>query len=98
VVVLAHGLGSRLALAQAVLLISALALSSAVPAAPGNLGVVQYVAVTVLATFGVARPEALGFGVILQALTTVTLSFWGLTGLWFLSARNPSSARVAVGA
>jgi uncharacterized protein (TIRG00374 family) len=87
VIVLAHGFGLRLALSQAVLLISALGLSSALPAAPGNLGVVQYVVVTVLASFGVARPEALGLGVILQLINIVTLSSWGLAGLWFLSAR-----------
>jgi len=88
VVVLAHGFGIALALPQAVLLISALALSSAVPAAPGNLGVIQYVAVTVLGSFGVARLNALGLGLVLQALTIATVSLWGLGGLWFLSARR----------
>lgn len=93
VIVLAHGFGLKLALSQSVLLITAMALSSAVPAAPGNLGVLQYVIVTVLATFGVARTEALGLGLILQAINTVTLSFWGLAGLWFLSARGASLER-----
>ena len=55
IVVIGNGLGHVLSPFTAVLLISALALASAIPAAPGNLGVYQLVVISVLGTAGIAR-------------------------------------------
>jgi glycosyltransferase 2 family protein len=93
-VILARGLGVALSPALAILLLTAVALSSALPAAPGNIGVYQVVAVSVLAPFGVARPQALGLAILLQVLILTNLLIWGLGSLWFLSATRPQAAGV----
>jgi uncharacterized protein (TIRG00374 family) len=48
IMVLAHGMGIALSPTDAALVLTSIALASVVPAAPGNLGVLQYVAVNVL--------------------------------------------------
>jgi uncharacterized protein (TIRG00374 family) len=88
ILVLAHGMGIALSPTQAALVLTSIALASVVPAAPGNLGVLQYVAVSVLVPLGAARAQALSLALILQVLTTTTLSVWGAGSLWFLSART----------
>lgn len=82
-VVLARGLGFAMSPAVAVLLLTAVALSSALPAAPGNVGVYQMVAVSILAPFSVSRPQALALAILLQALIVGNLLMWGMGGLWF---------------
>lgn len=82
--VLASAAGLTLAPAVIALLMTSLALSSAIPAAPGNAGVYQIVAVTVLAPFGAGRAPALLFAVTWQALILINLLVWGLGSLWFL--------------
>jgi glycosyltransferase 2 family protein len=88
IVVIGSGLGVSLSPFTAALLISALALSSAIPAAPGNLGVYQLVAISVLGTAGIAREPALSLALIMQAMTLFTLAAWGLPSFWLLSARS----------
>jgi uncharacterized protein (TIRG00374 family) len=88
VVVLARGLSMPLSPATAVLVLTAIALSSVVPGAPGNLGVYQMAAVAVLTPFGVVRSRGLAFALILQILGAVTLILWGLGSAWYLSARS----------
>jgi uncharacterized membrane protein YbhN (UPF0104 family) len=73
---------------EAALALTSIALAGVVPAAPGNLGVLQYVAVSVLVPLGAARAQALSLALILQVLSTTTLSLWGAGSLWFLSART----------
>jgi hypothetical protein len=85
VVVIGNGLGHALSPFTAVLLISALALASAIPAAPGNLGVYQLVVISVLGTAGIAREPALSLALIMQAMNLVTLVAWGLPSFWSLS-------------
>ncbi len=80
--------GSTVPPAVVALLLMSLALSSAIPAAPGNAGVFQVVAVTVLAPFGVGRSAALFFSLIWQALIVINLLLWGLGSLWFLTSRK----------
>jgi len=87
-VILARGLSVTLTPAIAALLLTAVALSSALPAAPGNIGVYQMVAVSVLVPFGVARPQALGLAILLQALILANLLIWGLASLWFLAGKG----------
>jgi glycosyltransferase 2 family protein len=85
VVVIGTGLGHALSPFTAVLLISALALASAIPAAPGNLGVYQLVVISVLGTAGIAREPALSLALIMQAMMLVMLLAWGLPSFWALS-------------
>lgn len=78
----ATGLGLDLSIEQAVLLIVALALSSALPSTPGFLGIFQYVAVTVLEPFGFSPGEALALIVVYQAVIYGTVTFWGGIAIW----------------
>ena len=68
----------------ALLLIVALALSSVAPSTPGYVGVYQFVAVSVLAPFAVARTEALALVLLFQAVIYAAVTPWGLIGLWRL--------------
>jgi len=77
-------LSQTLNLGQALILLSALGLSSAIPSTPGYVGVYQFVAVTVLVPFGFSRVEALGYILISQVLGYLLFGFWGLLGLWQL--------------
>jgi uncharacterized membrane protein YbhN (UPF0104 family) len=67
---------------QALILLAALGLSSAIPSTPGYVGVYQFVAVTVLVPFGFSRAAALAYILISQVLNYTLVSFWGLLGLW----------------
>jgi hypothetical protein len=89
VVVIGSGLGAQFSPFTAVLLICALALASAIPAAPGNLGVYQLVVISVLATAGIAREPALSLALLMQALNLVTLAAWGLPSFWRLTNPPP---------
>jgi len=62
----------------AVLLLTGLALGSSLPSTPGYVGIYQFVAVTVLPPFGIAKDEALAFIVVSQAVGyLVVLAFGG---------------------
>lgn len=69
-------------LGQALVLLAALGLSSAVPSTPGYIGVYQFVAITVLMPDGFSRGEALAYILIAQVFGYAVVSFWGLLGLW----------------
>jgi len=96
---LADGLGTvigvriisqSLQLRQALVLLAALGLSSAVPSTPGYIGVYQFVAVTVLMPYGFSRGEALAYILIAQVLNYLVVTFWGLLGLWRLNLSRGS--------
>ena len=80
-------LGLDLRFAVVLLLLTGLGLSSALPSTPGYVGIYQFVAVTVLAPFGVGRDEALAFIVVFQALSYVMVVLYGLPGLYVLEGR-----------
>ena len=88
-------ISQTLSLSQAMILLAALGLSSAVPSTPGYVGVYQYVAVTVLMPFGFSRPEALAYILIGQVLNYMVVSFWGLLGLWRINAHSDSAGTPA---
>ncbi len=69
-------------LGQALILLAALGLSSAIPSTPGYVGVYQFVAVTILVPFGFLRSEALAYILISQVVGYLQYGFWGLLGLW----------------
>jgi uncharacterized protein (TIRG00374 family) len=83
---LASGFGVELSPGTTLPVMTALALSSAIPVAPGNLGVYQMVGVAVLAPFGVARARALALGLTLQLLIVANLLVWGLGSVVYLSS------------
>jgi uncharacterized protein (TIRG00374 family) len=78
-------ISQTLDLSQALILISALGLSSAIPSTPGYIGVYQFVAVFVLVPFGFTKAEALAYILISQILGYIVVMAWGLLGLWRLN-------------
>ena len=80
---------------QALILLAALGLSSAIPSTPGYVGVYQFVAVTVLVPFGFSRADALAYILISQILNYLVVSFWGLLGLWQINkSKKLSGSRI----
>jgi uncharacterized protein (TIRG00374 family) len=70
---------------QAMVLLAALGLASAVPSTPGYVGVYQFVAVTVLIPFGFSRDQALVQVIGLQGVVYGVEIVLGALSLWFLS-------------
>jgi uncharacterized protein (TIRG00374 family) len=81
-VILARALSLDIGFAVALLMLTGIGLSSALPSTPGNVGVFQFVTVSVLVPFGVARSDALAYALIGQALNYLVVAFWGLIALW----------------
>ena len=67
-------------LAQGLILLSALGLSSAIPSTPGYVGVFQFVAVSVLVPFGFSQSEAVAYILISQMVNYLVVTFWGVIG------------------
>jgi uncharacterized protein (TIRG00374 family) len=72
----------ELNLNQSLLLLVGLGLSSAIPSAPGYVGVYQFVTVTILAIFGYPQSQALAFILVSQAIGMLLTLGWGLLGMW----------------
>ncbi|HMQ31707.1 MAG TPA: lysylphosphatidylglycerol synthase transmembrane domain-containing protein [Chloroflexaceae bacterium] len=66
---------------QALVLLAALGLASAAPSTPGYLGIFQFVAVSILAPFGLAQSAALAFILAFQAISYLVVIVWGVLGL-----------------
>jgi glycosyltransferase 2 family protein len=78
----ARSLGLNISLRVAVLLLTGLALSSALPSTPGYIGIYQAVAVAILPLFGIDRDRAVAYIVLVQALGYVMLLAVGLPALY----------------
>jgi uncharacterized membrane protein YbhN (UPF0104 family) len=83
----ARGVGVGLAPTEAVLFMSAVALSLAIPAAPASLGTYEFVGVTVLTTLGYGSAQALATMVLLRAVSTFPSILLGLVSTWLLHLR-----------
>jgi uncharacterized protein (TIRG00374 family) len=81
-------IGQSLNLGQALIFISALGLSSAIPSTPGYVGVYQFVAIIVLVPFGFTKPDALAYILISQVLGYLVITLWGLIGLLRIKAAS----------
>ena len=85
---------------QALLLLVAIGLSSAVPSTPGYVGIYQFVAVSLLPLYGTTRSQALTFILAMQALNTLIILVWGFIGFWRLNMgkekANPDPERPLV--
>ena len=81
-VFLASILHVRLLFTQAIVLLASLGLSSALPSTPGYVGIFQFVTVTVLEPFSIARESALTLILVNQILGYLLVAFLGGIGLW----------------
>ncbi len=79
-------LGLTISMPIAFLLITGLGLGSALPATPGYVGIYQFVAVSVLTPFGVAKSDAIAYSFLSQAMQYAFTGCWGL--LAFSRQRN----------
>ena len=77
----ARALGLHLTFPVALVFLSALGLSSALPSTPGYVGIYQFVAVTVLGPFGIPRDPAVAFVIVMQAIGYVTMIMYGVPGV-----------------
>jgi uncharacterized protein (TIRG00374 family) len=86
-ILVARALSLHLDLPQALILLAALGLASAVPSTPGSLGIFQLVAVSILMPFRYSRDGALAYILVLQACSYLVITVWGLAGLWLLGGQ-----------
>jgi uncharacterized protein (TIRG00374 family) len=77
----AQSVGVHISFRIALLVLTALGLSSALPSTPGYVGIFQFVAVTVLAPFGIDRDAALAYILLLQAQAYILVLPLGMPGL-----------------
>jgi uncharacterized membrane protein YbhN (UPF0104 family) len=86
--VLGLGLGLHIPFGVAMLLLTGLGLSSALPSTPGYVGIYQFVAVSVLAPFGIGKDRAVAFILLFQAIGYAMVVLYGLPGLYILEGRG----------
>jgi uncharacterized protein (TIRG00374 family) len=77
-----------LSFSAAMLLITGLGLSSALPSTPGYVGIYQFVAVTILVPMGIAKSAALAFILVVQAYGYAVTLLLGLPCLWILRSKK----------
>jgi len=92
----AQALNVELSMAQASLLAAGVALASAIPAGPSNLGTFDLAAVEILGTFGVDRETALALALLAHISILITTSIGGAVSLLILGWK-PSQPVSAVG-
>ncbi|HEY7960725.1 MAG TPA: lysylphosphatidylglycerol synthase domain-containing protein [Solirubrobacteraceae bacterium] len=79
---MALGLDSRVGLAGAAAVLFAVNVTAVIPATPANIGVFQAACVAVLAgAYHVSTPDALAYGIILQAVEVATAIVMGMPAL-----------------
>ena len=82
VLLVALGLDDRAGVGAAAVVLFAVNVTAALPATPSNLGVFQATCVAVLtAGYGVSSADALGYGIILQAVEIATAVIMGAPAL-----------------
>ncbi|MCU0484185.1 MAG: flippase-like domain-containing protein, partial [Chloroflexi bacterium] len=80
---------------QAAVVMGGLALSTAIPAAPGSIGTYEFVGVTILTSFGVAPEAALATVLLAHAIALLVPSLAGLVTTWVLHFNVREVATVA---
>ena len=81
VLLVALGLDEQAGIGAAAAVLFAVNVTAALPATPANLGVFQAACVAVLSAYGVAKTDALAYGIILQALEIATALAMGMPAL-----------------
>ncbi len=79
-------LGLNMTFPMAFILIAVIGLGSALPSAPGYVGVYQFVCATVLVPFGLSKTDAIAYSFFAQALSYFVIGIWGAVG--FLQYRR----------
>jgi uncharacterized membrane protein YbhN (UPF0104 family) len=80
----ARALNLEMSFSMAMLLLTGLGLSSALPSTPGYVGIFQFVAVTVLVPMGISKAGAMAFILVFQAYGYVVTLLLGVPSLYIL--------------
>jgi len=94
-VVAGAALGVHIPLLAAFVILAALGVSSAVPLTPGQVGVFQWVASSVLGSYAVPQEPAVLVAIALQGVNFLILLVWGMAGVFQLG--GPEILRVLAG-
>jgi glycosyltransferase 2 family protein len=96
-----QALGVELTTAQAALLASGVALATAIPSGPGNLGTFDLAAVAIASTFGLSAENAVALAIISHATILVVTSIGGGAALvhlgWAHRPASPTATPIADG-
>jgi glycosyltransferase 2 family protein len=87
---LGQALGLQLSMGQAALITSGVALASAIPAGPSNIGTFEIAAVTVGEAIGVPRESALALGLLSHAMILAVTSIGGAIAFTRIGWRAPA--------
>jgi uncharacterized membrane protein YbhN (UPF0104 family) len=95
---IAAAVGLHLSLIEAAIVMAALALSTAIPAAPASLGTYEFVGLTVLVQLGAPPDAALAAVLIIHVFVTIPSAIIGLVATWLLHVRVSDLAEEAAAA
>ena len=95
---IAAAVGLHLSLIEAAIVMAALALSTAIPAAPASLGTYEFVGLTVLVQLGAPPDAALAAVLLIHVFVTVPSAIVGLVATWLLHVRVSDLAEEAASA
>lgn len=90
-----QAVGVNLSPIQAVLFLSGIALSLAIPAAPGALGTYEFVGVAIITGLGYTPEQGLATILLMRIITTFPPALIGLVSIWALHVRPAAIAQIA---
>ncbi len=90
-----QAVGVQLSPIQTVLFLSGIALSLAIPAAPGALGTYEFVGVAIITGLGYTPEQGLATILLMRIVTTFPPALIGLVSIWALHVRPESIAESA---
>ena len=90
-----HAVGVNLSPIQTVLFLSGIALSLAIPAAPGALGTYEFVGVAIITGLGYTPEQGLATILLMRIITTFPPALIGLVSIWALHVRPEAIAESA---
>jgi len=93
----AAAVGLHLSLIEAAIVMAALALSTAIPAAPASVGTYEFIGLSVLVQLGAPPDAALASVLLMHVFVTVPSALAGLVATWILHVRVSSLASTAAG-
>jgi uncharacterized membrane protein YbhN (UPF0104 family) len=90
-----QAVGVNLSPIQTVLFLSGIALSLAIPAAPGAIGTYEFVGVAIITGLGYTPEQGLATILLMRILTTFPPALIGLVSIWALHVRPGAIAESA---
>ena len=83
----ARAFNISLPFAGAIVFVGAVGISSAIPSAPGSIGLYQFIAATILPLYGASKTASVLFGIVSHAFTYAVVIIWGLFGMVHLQLK-----------